>query len=51
MLDMNLIMAAILAASTMASVAAVYVAQWHGSAMHRAGEAPTHLFTTKKAKP
>jgi hypothetical protein len=51
MADLSMIMAAILAASSIASAAAVYVAHWHGSALHRAGEAPTHLFTTKKAKP
>lgn len=50
MLDPNLIMAVILVASSIASGGAVFVAQWHGGALHRAGEAPTHVFTSKKGK-
>lgn len=49
--DLNLIMAAILVVSSIASGAAVFVAHWHGCALHRAGEPLIHVFTSKKGKP
>ena len=51
MADLNLIMGAIVAASSLFSAAALYVAHGHGCALHRAGEALPHFFTAKKGKP
>lgn len=51
MADLSLLIAAVLAISAITSGVSVAKAQWHASALHRAGETPLTSFSSKKGKP